>query len=189
MYLFFDTETTGLPGNWRAPVTDLNNWPRIIQIAWMLCDEQGNEIERFCNLIYPAGWKVPTDDFWIKHGYSQEKSEREGIAIGYALQKFIDALERSKYLVAHNMDFDQKVTSAEFIRANLKTIHRTQKICTKTSATDFCKIPGPHGYKWPSLEELHKKLFGTSVDGAHDAFNDVVALKNCFFELKKLKVI
>ena len=45
MYLFFDTETTGLPRNWKAPVTDLNNWPRMIQIAWILCDNKGNRIE------------------------------------------------------------------------------------------------------------------------------------------------
>ena len=34
-YLFFDTETTGLPRNWSAPVSDLNNWPRLVQIAWI----------------------------------------------------------------------------------------------------------------------------------------------------------
>jgi uncharacterized protein YprB with RNaseH-like and TPR domain len=35
MYLFFDTETTGLPKNWKAPVTDLNNWPRLVQFAFL----------------------------------------------------------------------------------------------------------------------------------------------------------
>ncbi len=33
MYLFFDTETTGLPRNWHAPASDLANWPRLIQLA------------------------------------------------------------------------------------------------------------------------------------------------------------
>ena len=27
MFLFFDTETTGLPQRWNAPVTDVDNWP------------------------------------------------------------------------------------------------------------------------------------------------------------------
>jgi len=35
MYLFFDTETTGLPKNWKAPIEDLNNWPRLVQLAWL----------------------------------------------------------------------------------------------------------------------------------------------------------
>ena len=38
MYLFFDTETTGLPRRWNAPVTDVDNWPRLVQLAWI---EQG----------------------------------------------------------------------------------------------------------------------------------------------------
>ncbi len=32
MYLFFDTETTGLPKNWKASLTDLNNWPRLSEL-------------------------------------------------------------------------------------------------------------------------------------------------------------
>ena len=44
MYLFFDTETTGLPKNWKAPVTDIDNWPRMIQIGWLLSDENGKRI-------------------------------------------------------------------------------------------------------------------------------------------------
>jgi hypothetical protein len=35
MYLFFDTETTGLPSNYKAPATDLNNSPRLVQLAWL----------------------------------------------------------------------------------------------------------------------------------------------------------
>lgn len=29
MFLFFDTETTGLPQRWNAPVTDVDNWPPV----------------------------------------------------------------------------------------------------------------------------------------------------------------
>jgi DNA polymerase-3 subunit epsilon len=53
MYLFFDTETTGLPKNWKAPVTDLENWPRMIQIAWILCDEAGNKLDTQFILLNP----------------------------------------------------------------------------------------------------------------------------------------
>jgi len=35
MYLFFDTETTGLPKKWKAPITDLDNWPRLVQLAYL----------------------------------------------------------------------------------------------------------------------------------------------------------
>ena len=45
MYLIFDTETTGLPKNWNAPVTDVDNWPRCVQIAWQLHDREGKLLE------------------------------------------------------------------------------------------------------------------------------------------------
>ena len=41
MYLIFDTETTGLPKRFDAPITDTDNWPRCIQIAWQLHDADG----------------------------------------------------------------------------------------------------------------------------------------------------
>jgi hypothetical protein len=41
MYLFIDTETTGLPKNYKAPLHDLSNWPRLIQIAWLLYNSTG----------------------------------------------------------------------------------------------------------------------------------------------------
>ena len=44
MYLFFDTETTGLPKNYKAPASDLNNWPRLVQLAYHLYDNDGNKI-------------------------------------------------------------------------------------------------------------------------------------------------
>lgn len=44
MYLFFDTETTGLPMNWKAPITDFNNWPRLVQLAFLTFDIDGNKI-------------------------------------------------------------------------------------------------------------------------------------------------
>ena len=42
MFLIFDTETTGLPKKWSAPLTDFENWPRAIQVAWQVHDLNGN---------------------------------------------------------------------------------------------------------------------------------------------------
>jgi DNA polymerase III epsilon subunit-like protein len=57
------------------------------------------------------------------------------------------------------------------------------------SSTDFCKIKGRRGYKWPSLEELHILLFGDTFESAHSALADVRACAKCFFELKRRGVI
>ena len=50
MFLIFDTETTGLPRSYSAPLTDFDNWPRMVQVAWQLHDAQGNLINS--NSIY-----------------------------------------------------------------------------------------------------------------------------------------
>ena len=45
MYLIFDTETTGLPLDWKAPLTNFENWPRCVQLAWQMHDKKGKLID------------------------------------------------------------------------------------------------------------------------------------------------
>ena len=66
MYLIFDTETTGLPKNWNAPVSDIDNWPRCVQIAWQIHDSLGNCIENKDFLIKPDGYNIPLQDGLLK---------------------------------------------------------------------------------------------------------------------------
>ncbi len=61
MNLFFDTETTGLPRNWKAPVTDTKNWPRMVQLAYLLFDDAGNQIDGGDYIIKPVGFTIPDD--------------------------------------------------------------------------------------------------------------------------------
>ena len=190
LYIFFDTETTGLPVDWKAPVTTIDNWPRIIQLAWALYDETGTEIGSKCDLIKPDGWKIPNQKFWIDNGYSTEKNEAEGIPIRTAIDTFISAVNVSKGLVAHNMSYDYNVIGAEMIRAGLDHNLSISRYCTKELGTEYCKLPGNYGkYKWPTLTEFHTKLFGTGFEGAHDALFDVRACAKCFFRLKELGII
>ena len=99
-------------------------------------------------------------------------------------------MNRSKKLVAHNMQFDEKIVGAEFIRNNIKnSLPSKERICTMLKSKEFCAIPGSYGLKWPTLSELHTKLFGRDFDNAHDAYSDITATANCFWELKKLRII
>ena len=70
---FFDTETTGLPKNWKAPVTDLNNWPRLVQLAYLCCDNDGNEISSGDFIIKPEGFSIPAQVSKI-HGITNESA-------------------------------------------------------------------------------------------------------------------
>ena len=189
MYLFFDTETTGLPKSWRAPVTDLNNWPRMIQLAYLLTDAEGNKLAGGDYIIKPVGFTIPEDAARI-HGITTERALKEGADLLGVLLEFQAALGRAEYLIAHNISFDEKIMGAEFLRNNLPdTLPAKKKICTMNSSTEFCAIPGPYGNKWPKLAELHNKLFQADFEGAHNAVADIAATAKCFWELKKLGVI
>ena len=189
MYLFFDTETTGLPKKWNAPISDLNNWPRLVQIAWMCYDEFGNEISSKSEIIRPEGFTIPAESSKI-HGITTEIANKKGTSLKKALVEFTSAMNESRVLVAHNMTFDEKVLEAEFLRTKIpNSLFKQKKVCTKEIATEFCKISGNYGYKWPTLSELYIKLFGSDFEGAHNALADVSACARCFFELKKLGIV
>ena len=59
MYLVFDTETTGLPKKWNAPLSDSENWPRCVQLAWQLHDSKGILISSHSYLIKPDNYNIP----------------------------------------------------------------------------------------------------------------------------------
>lgn len=186
MYLFFDTETTGLPKNWKAPITDLNNWPRLVQLAYLLYDANGKHIDGGDFIIKPFGFTIPLEASKI-HGISTEKAMEEGKDLKKVLEDFHSLINESQHLVAHNMSFDEKIVGAEFLRNNMQnSIETKKKICTMQSTTQFCALNGPYGYKWPKLSELHIKLFGTDFEEAHNAAVDITATAKCFWELKRL---
>ncbi len=185
MYLFFDTETTGLPRNWKAPVTDLNNWPRLVQLAFQLYDNNGKRISDGDYIVKPDGFIIPADASRV-HGISHERAISEGLPILKILQEFSELIEEASCMVAHNISFDEKIIGAEFLRNGIKSsLTSKRKICTMHSTTDYCAIQGPYGFKWPKLSELHYKLFGTYFEEAHNAAVDITATARCFWELRR----
>lgn len=186
MYIVFDTETTGRPKRFNAPWTDADNWPRLVQLAWVEYAQDGSEISRHDLIITPEGYSIPHEVVQI-HGISNEKAHAEGIPMLDALSQFKIALERNHYLIAHNINFDLGVMGCEFHRASMD--HKLSSIFpvdTMKLTTDFCKLRGRRGYKFPKLMELHNKLFGKDFVGAHNAFFDVQATAKCFFKLQQI---
>ena len=189
MYLVFDTETTGLPISHDAPVSDVDNWPRLVQLAWAGFDSHGCGTGARSYLIRPDGFNIPKTAEKI-HGISTEHAKRSGVPIAQVLAQFAEALGKARVVVAHNLSFDASVVGAEFHRLGIRyQFRRKICICTKESGTDFCALPGQHGFKWPSLAELHLKLFGKSPKEAHDAAVDVLTCSKCFFELKRRGIV
>ena len=119
MYLIFDTETTGLPKSYKAPMTDTENWPRCIQIAWQLHDDMGQVLEHDNFMVQPDGFNIPFDSEKI-HGISTELAEEQGISLVESLERFNVVLGKTKFLVGQNVTFDVNIMGAEFIRAGIK---------------------------------------------------------------------
>ena len=191
-YLFFDTETTGLPMHWNTPATDINNWPRIVQIAWQLHTDEGTEVTNRNYIIQPQGFTIPKESSDI-HGITQDRAQTEGVPLQTVLQEFQEYIDKADFLVAHNISFDEKVVGAEFLRKDmLDTLPLKNKICTKEISTNFCAIPHSNGkssYKWPKLSELYMKLFGEDFADSHNALADVHATAKCFFALKEQGIV
>ncbi len=190
MFLIFDTETTGLPKSWNAPITDTDNWPRAIQIAWQLHDEMGNLIEHNDFLINPDGFNIPFDAERV-HGISTELAKEQGIELSEGLRLFNEALNKTKFIVGQNVEFDINIMGCEFHRLGIKNKLTSLPIldtCTEETA-QMCQISGGKGgkFKLPTLTELHKHLFGIDFNEAHNATADVEATTRCFLELIRLK--
>jgi DNA polymerase-3 subunit alpha len=186
MYIIFDTETTGLPRNWNAPLEDLDNWPRAVQIAWQLHDDMGDLLEHKDFLIKPDGYDIPYDAERI-HGISTALAENEGVDMADVLAEFEQALEKAKFVVGQNLRFDLNIMGAEHLRAGVESLMLKMPVldtCTEVTA-GLCQIPGGRGGKWklPTLTELHQFLFNIPFSEAHNATADVEATTRCFFEL------
>lgn len=169
MYLIFDTETTGLPRRWDAPLTDVDNWPRCVQIAWQLHDAMGNCIDHQDYLIQPDGFNIPYDAEKV-HGISTELAEEQGETMLEVLNKFNEALSKTKFVVGQNVKFDLNIMGAEFVRADVANQLQELPVldtCTEHTA-ELCKIPGGRGgkFKLPTLTELHEYLFSVPFCGS-----------------------
>jgi len=191
MFLIFDTETTGLPLRDNAPISEVDNWPRVVQVAWQLHDESGQLVEHDNLLIVPEDFEIPYSAEKV-HKISTEKARLHGVALEQALLKFNESLEKTSYLVGHNIRFDMNALGAEFIRAGVESrFLELKQVCTMNSSTEFMKLPGGRGgkFKPPKLMELYEHLFDEQFPEAHNASADVEATTRCFFELLRKKII
>ena len=180
-YLIFDTETTGT-----NKAKD-----RIVQIAWFLTNDEEESIERVCHVIKPSGFNIPEASTRI-HGVTDKFAQRNGCDLAETLRAFVRAAKQSDYLVGHNIDFDISILRNDLKAAGIEwSFLDKPRICTMRLSTAWCRIPKYTGlgFKWPKLEELHYKLFGSYFDNAHDALFDVDATAKCFFKLIEIGII
>jgi DNA polymerase III epsilon subunit-like protein len=185
-YLFFDVETTGLPINHRVHYSRIDNWPRIVQISWLVASPDGAILKESDNII-KVDFPIPKEVSEI-HGITNLISEQKGVKIVPVLKTFLYDLEAVDNIVCHNLDFDLNVLQSELVRLELPSEINKETFCTMKNATNYCQLPGNKGYKWPRLEELYRICFGRKIKNAHNAMADVRATHKIFYHLVQEKV-
>jgi len=186
MFLIFDTETTGLPKRWNAPISDVDNWPRCVQLAWQLHDNKGDLISNHSYLIKAEGFDIPYEAEKI-HGISTDLANEIGKNIDDVLELFINDYKTAGFLVGHNLKFDINIVGAELYRKGYEIDISKKDVldtCSELTA-EVCKLPGGRGgkFKYPTLLEIYSILFKDKFMEAHNASADVEATSRVFFEL------
>ena len=182
MYLFLDTETTGVTPQ-----------DRMVSICWALYDSDGEELMIKHHIIYPEEFDIPDHAVEI-HGITTEIARQRGIPLKDALTQLHDDIEEHEptHCIGHNVSFDIRIVKREYADTSVReNISPLPIFCTMRQTIHICRIPRSSGsrFKPPKLEELHKHLFGDSHGDAHDAKADVKACAKCFFRLLELRSI
>jgi DNA polymerase-3 subunit epsilon len=193
MKIIFDTETTGLP-DFKARSADPTQ-PHLVQLALLLFDDAGVEIEHDCMIIRPDGWVIPEDTTAI-HGISHERAMDAGIPEKDAAWLFLLWQARATLRVAHNESFDRRILRIALTRAGIErdVIEATEarpSYCTCNAATPIVNLPPSEKMlaknmrmpKSASIAEATKHFFGEEIEGAHDALVDARACARLYFRL------
>ena len=194
--IVIDTETTGLPksrGFGHTPsYTELDKYNecRMVQIAWIICDDEGNIKSQKSFLIKPNGYVIPDSATKI-HKITTSDAENNGIPFELMVSELSECVKYWKptRIVSHNLKFDINVLLSELHRNNYQTmieaVNRMKGVCTMETGKPLCNIQNGKWVKYPSLAELYKYLFEVEMEVKHEALYDTQKCLECYIELRK----
>ncbi len=193
LFLVFDTETTGLPSESKLAVRYVENWPHIVQLAWLVYDVDGNLLKKQNLYIRPDHFNIPKESIQI-HKITEEFAFKNGVTIAEAILEFTNDLKQVDYVVGHNVNFDIAMIQVEWVRTKVPYdifFQFVTPLCTGLLSRDYLKLPGkdPAYNKFPSLKELHYFLFEEDFVDAHNALVDSEITAKCFWELVDREII
>lgn len=181
MFLFFDVETTGLPRRRNAPVTELENWPRVVSVAWRTVDSRDRVISEKHFVVRPDGFRIPEEASRI-HGITDLKARESGVPFAVVSRWLLRDLKKAevRHLVAHNLEFDRPILTAEFLRSGQgDPFSGLSGHCTMQLAA------GRLGWRRISLSDACRQFLGRGHEDAHHALADVRACCDLFFALRR----
>lgn len=186
--LFFDTETTGKHKSFNAPISNVDNFARLVQLGYIVMGDNGVLLEQEF-IVKPDGFEIPVEASNI-HGITTQIAIEKGVSVKSAIDDFVFWVENCDVIVGHNISYDLGTIGAEYWRIYQKNPFEGKKVvCTMKQSTDYCKLPGGKPYKYPKLSELYFKLFECDMGASHTALQDIQNTAKCYFELVERGVI
>jgi len=190
---FFDAETTGIPAKGLKWESDFSQFPDIVQLSWKFGDIEKDYI------IKPQGWDIPQEAAEI-HGITTEIALEKGVPFSIVIDEFLTDAEKAPLISAHNIYFDTSMIKANVLHYCGKqyydemcdrALDKSKRIDTMMKTIKFVGALHTNGRlgKFPTLVELHEKLFPGETFEAHNALADVKALSRCLPKLVELGII
>jgi DNA polymerase-3 subunit alpha len=203
--LVFDTETSGLPKSKIINASTLHLWPFIVQFSYIIFDNDSKNIEKiYDKIIKVKTYNVISEESIKLHGITNEISDTKGVNLINVLTEFLYDLDKVDLMIGHNIEFDISMIKVELLRiineyekdetmkeklkSQLEFILNLDKTyCTMRNSIDLCKIEKENSrgkyFKFPSLTELHEKLFNIKPKSLHNSLNDILITLRCFIKM------
>lgn len=194
--LIIDTETNGLPLDHNKDFHHTNNWPRLLQLSWMVCKKLNTEplisytwhqlflLKRDTRNIRPFNFDLDQDSTLI-HGITKDFLLEAGDELKTVLLDFLDIAAKCDTIIGHNIDFDLNVIKCEMKRCGISetTVLENKSYCTMKNSKDHCEIGEPP-YKYPSLSETYNHFFNKQIGIDHNSVFDAFITMKCYNKLK-----
>ena len=188
--LVFDCETTGLPERF-AKINQLKKWPYIVQLSYLIYDDQENKIIKKKNNYIKLNEDIKINKISESiHKISKYKLDQEGIDIKDILNDLNLSLLACDLIIGHNLNFDKNMFIVECERNKIKNsfdiIKNINEYCTMKNSINLCKLENPYypdSYKFPKLSELYFHLFNENPENLHNSWFDVLITFRCFYKI------
>jgi DNA polymerase-3 subunit epsilon len=170
-----------MPEKWDKKYNDTQNWPHVLQVAWVIFDPDFNEIKRTNKYIYEPFILINREAEKI-HGLTPQFLRENGENKKNVLRKLAHDLKKYQPLiVGHFLSFDLQVISAEFVRSKLNVpFEKLTYFCTLWHSKKYVRNPN---MVYMNLSLLHETLFLETPEHLHDAEKDAEITAKCYFEM------
>jgi DNA polymerase III epsilon subunit-like protein len=207
MVMVFDVETTGLLPKKKCGSLEeftIESYPYIIQLSFILYDIfESREVLSYDSYVkIPENIEIPQRVSELT-GITKDICNKKGKPIIEVLSEFYEAYMLTEVIIAHNIEFDDKMIRVELQRNRKEILEISpycftifskiyektkglERYCTMKNGIDICAITVDSKIKrkWPRLVELHQKLFDEIPDGLHNSMVDVKACLRCYLKMR-----